>query len=152
MLKGIDPRLNAEVLYALRAMGHGDVIIIADTNFPSDSVARKTVLGELLRMDNLTAGDAVEAVLSAMPLDTFVDDFAGRMEIVGDAATIPPVQTEVQAAIDAAEGAHRPMVSIERFAFYDIAREAYAVIQTGERRFYGCFMLRKGVIPPEDAS
>lgn len=152
MLKGIDPRLNAEVLYALRAMGHGDVIIIADTNFPSDSVARKTVLGELLRMDNLTAGDAVEAVLSAMPLDTFVDDFAGRMEIVGDAATIPPVQTEVQAAIDAAEGAHRPMVSIERFAFYDIAREAYAVIQTGEWRFYGCFMLRKGVIPPEDAS
>ena len=149
MLKGIDNRLNADVLYALRAMGHGDVLIIADTNFPSDSVARETVLGELLRMENLTAADAVEAVLSVYPLDTFVEDFAGRMEIVDEPETVPPVQAEVQAAIDAAEGAHRPMISIERFAFYDMAKESYAVIQTGERRFYGCFMLRKGVIPPE---
>ena len=149
MLKGIDNRLNAEVLGCLRAMGHGDVLIIADTNFPSDSVARATVTGQLLRMENLTAAQAVQAVLSVFPLDTFVDDFAGRMEIVGDARSIPPVQAEVQAEIDAAEGRARPMVSIERFAFYDIARKAYAVIQTGERRFYGCFMLRKGVIPPE---
>lgn len=149
MLKGIDPRLNAEVLYALRAMGHGDVLIVADTNFPSDSVARETVLGDLLRMDNLTAGEAVEAILSVYPLDTFVDDFAGRMEIVGEPDTVPPVQVEVQAAIDAAEGQSRPMISVERFAFYDLAKNSYAVIQTGERRFYGCFMLRKGVIPPE---
>ena len=78
MLKGIDPRLNADVLHVLRMMGHGDVLIIADTNFPSDSVARATVYGNLLRMDNLTAAEAVEAVLSVMPLDTFVDDFAGR--------------------------------------------------------------------------
>ena len=149
MLKGLDPRLNAEGLYALRAMGHGDTLIIADTNFPSDSIARQTVLGDLLRMDNLTAAEAAEAVLSVFPLDTFVDDFAGRMEIVGDPDHVPPVQSEVQAAIDAAEGQPRPMVGIERFAFYDLAREAYAVIQTGERRFYGCFMFRKGVIPPE---
>lgn len=149
MLKGIDPRLNADVLFALRAMGHGDVLIVADTNFPSDSVARETVLGELLRMENLTAGEAVEAILSVYPLDTFVEDFAGRMEIVDEPDTVPPVQEEVQAAINAAEGAERPMVSIERFAFYDLARASYAVIQTGERRFYGCFMLRKGVIPPE---
>ncbi len=150
MLKGIDPRLNADVLYALRAMGHGDVLIIADTNFPSDSVSTETVLGSLLRMDNLTAAQAVEAVLSVMPLDTFVDDFAGRMEIVDAPDDIPPVQAEVQAAIDAAEGDHRPMVPIERFAFYDLAKTSYAVIQTGERRFYGCFMFRKGVIPPEE--
>ncbi|MBO6674363.1 MAG: RbsD/FucU family protein [Rhizobiales bacterium] len=149
MLKGIDPRLNAEVLYTLAAMGHGDTLIISDTNFPADSIARQTVVGDLLRIGNVTAGEAVEAVLSVFPLDTFVDDFAGRMEIVGEPDTIPPVQDEVQAAIDAAEGNHRPMVSIERFAFYDMAKEAYAVIQTGERRFYGCFMLRKGVIPPE---
>ncbi|MGL4322110.1 MAG: RbsD/FucU family protein, partial [Paracoccaceae bacterium] len=99
--------------------------------------------------ENLTAGQAVEAVLSVLPLDTVVDDFAGRMEIVGDPATVPPVQAEVQAAIDAAEGRPRAMIGIERFAFYEVAKQAYAVIQTGERRFYGCFMFRKGVIPPE---
>lgn len=149
MLKGLDPRLNADVLYALRAMGHGDVIVLADTNFPSDAVASDTVHGQLLRMDNLTSAEAIEAVLSVLPLDTFVDDFAARMEVVGTADEIPPVQSEVQGAIDAAEGRSRPMVSVERFAFYDQAREAYAVIQTGERRFYGCFLLRKGVIPPD---
>ncbi len=150
MLKGIDPRLNADVLYVLRSMGHGDQIVIADTNFPSDSVAQDTVHGELLRMENLTAAEATEAVLSVMPLDTFVDDFAGRMQIVDDPETIPPVQSEVQNVINAAEGRDRPMVGIERFDFYDAARDAYAVIQTGERRFYGCFIFRKGVIPPEE--
>jgi L-fucose mutarotase len=149
MLKGIDNRLNAEVLACLRAMGHGDVLIVADTNFPSDSVARATVTGKLLRMENLTAAEAVGAILSVLPLDTFVDDFAGRMEVVGAPDEVPPVQAEVQLAVDRAEGRPRRMVSIERFAFYDMARQAYAVIQTGERRFYGCFMLRKGVIPPE---
>ncbi len=149
MLKGIDHRLNAEVLATLRAMGHGDVLIVADTNFPSDSVARATVTGRLLRMENLTAGQAVGAILSVLPLDTFVDDFAGRMQVVGAPDEVPPVQAEVQAEIDRAEGRPRPMVGIERFAFYDLARQSYAVIQTGERRFYGCFMFRKGVIPPE---
>lgn len=149
MLKGIDNRLNADVLHALRAMGHGDVLIVSDTNFPSESVARETVLGRLLRMENLTSAEAMRAILSVLPLDTFVDDFAGRMEVVGAPHDIPPVQAEVQAEIDRAEGRPRPMVGIERFAFYDIARRAYAVIQTGERRFYGCFMLRKGVIAPD---
>ena len=149
MLKGIDNRLTADILRVLRAMGHGDVLILADTNFPADQVARATVTGKLLRMDNLTCGQAANAILSVLPLDTFVDDFAGRMEVVGKPDEIPPVQAEVQAEIDAAEGKSRPMISIERFAFYDLARQAYAVIQTGERRFYGCFLFRKGVIPPD---
>ena len=149
MLKGLDNRLNADVLYALRAMGHGDTLVISDTNFPADSIARETVLGSLLRMENLTCAQAVEAVLSVLPLDTFVDDFAGRMEMVGDPDRIEPVQAEVQLAIDAAEGRPRPMISIERFDFYDRAKQAYAVIQTGERRFYGCFIFRKGVIAPD---
>ena len=114
MLKGIDPRLNAEVLYALRAMGHGDVLIVADTNFPSASITGETVLGDLLRMDNLTAAEAIEAILSVYPLDTFVDDFAGRMEIVDAADEVPPVQQEVQTVIDAAEGQPRPMIGIPR--------------------------------------
>ncbi|MCH8316563.1 MAG: hypothetical protein IIA64_11370 [Planctomycetes bacterium] len=91
MLKGISPLLNAEVLHALRAMGHGDDLIIADTNFPSDSVARQTRLGKLLRIDNTTAVEVVEAVLSVMPLDAFVDDSAAHMEVVGSPDDVPPV-------------------------------------------------------------
>jgi L-fucose mutarotase len=149
MLKGIDPILNADVLYALRSMGHGDDLIIADTNFPSDSVARQTITGKLLRIDCVTAGRAAKAILSVMPLDSFVDHPALRMEIVGQPNEVPPVQAEVQKEIDVAEGRSWPMGSIERFAFYDLARKAYCVIQTGERRFYGCFVLKKGVIAPD---
>ncbi|MER8403805.1 RbsD/FucU family protein [Mesorhizobium sp. M1307] len=148
MLKGINPLLNADVLQALRAMGHGDDLIIADTNFPSDSVARQTVLGRLLRID-ASAADVVKAVLSLYPLDSFVDDAAARMEIVGKPDDIPAVQQEVQKEIDAAEGKAWPMISVERYAFYERAKKAYCVIQTGERRFYGCFAFRKGVVPPD---
>jgi L-fucose mutarotase len=149
MLKGISPLLNADVLFALKAMGHGDDLINADTNFPSDSVARQTRLGRLLRIDNVSAAEAVAAVLSVFPLDTFVDDAAARMEIVGAREEIPPVQQEVQRAVDAAEGRSWPMLPIERYAFYERAKQAYCVVQTGERRFYGCFAFRKGVVPPE---
>ena len=148
MLKGINPLLNADVLQALRAMGHGDDLIIADTNFPADSVARQTVLGKLLNID-APAADVVKAVLSLYPLDTFVDDAAARMEIVGKPDEIPPVQKEVQKKIDKAEGKAWPMISVERYTFYERAKKAYCVIQTGERRFYGCFAFRKGVVPPD---
>jgi L-fucose mutarotase len=149
MLKNISPLLNADVLHALRAMGHGDDLIICDTNFPADSIARQTGLGKLLRIDNVTAADAVAALLSLYPLDTFVDDAAARMEIVGKPDEVPPVQSEVQEVIDKAEGRPWPMISVERFAFYERAKQAYCVIQTGERRFYGCFAFRKGVVPPD---
>lgn len=149
MLKNLDPLLNADILYALRAMGHGDYLVICDTNFPADSVARETMLGRLLRIDAVTAAQATQAILSVMPLDTFIDDAAQRMEVVGAPDEIPVVQSEVQLAIDAAEGKPWPMVSVERFAFYDRAKKAYAVVATGERRFYGCFILTKGVIPPD---
>jgi len=147
MLKGINPLLNADVLYVLRAMGHGDDLIIADTNFPSDSVARQTVYGRLLRID-ASAQDVVQAVLSVMPIDEFVDDAAARMEVVDEPKTILPVMGEVQDKVSAVNGPN-PMLSIERFAFYDRAKKAYAVVQTGERRFYGCFAFRKGVIAPD---
>ena len=149
MLKGINPLLNADVLYALRAMGHGDRLVVCDTNFPADSIARQSVLGRLLRIDNVSAAKAVEAVLSVMPLDTFVDDAAIRMEIVGQAQEVPPVQRDVQAAIDRAEGRSWPLVGVERHAFYEKAKTAYCVIATGERRFYGCSLFSKGVIAPD---
>lgn len=149
MLKSIDPLLNADVLYALRSMGHGDDLVLCDTNFPASSVARRSVLGRLLRIDNVSAGRAARAILSVLPLDSFVDKPASRMEIVGQPDEIPPVQQEVQATIDAAEGRSFPMGPVERFAFYELAKKSYCVIQTGERRFYGCFIFKKGVIPPD---
>jgi len=149
MLRNFDNRLNADVIRCLRAMGHGDDLVICDTNFPADQVARQTVTGKLLRMDNLTAAEAIDAILSVLPLDSFVDKPASRMEIVDKPGDVPPVQAEVQAVIDKWEGKPWPMGSIERFAFYDAARKSYAVIVTGETRFYGCFILKKGVIPPK---
>jgi len=151
MLKSIDPILNADVLYALRAMGHGDDLVLCDTNFPADSVARQTALEELLRIDNVSAGRAARAILSVLPLDSFVDKPALRMEIVGQPDELPAVQREVQAEIDAAQGHPLPMGGLERFAFYERAKNSYCVIQTGERRFYGCFIFKKGVIAPDAA-
>ena len=147
MLKGINPLLNADVLGVLRAMGHGDDLIIADTNFPADNVARQTAYGKLLRID-APAADVVQAVLSVMPIDTFVDDAAARMEVVDEPKTILQVMREVQDRVSAVDGPN-PMLPIERFTFYDRAKKAYAIIQTGERRFYGCFAFRKGVIGPD---
>jgi len=149
MLKSINPLLNADVLYALGSMGHGDDLVLCDENFPAESVARQTVLGRLLRIDNVTAGRAARAVLSVLPLDSFVDKPAFRMQVVDQPDEIPLVQSEVQAEIDAAQGRSLPMASVERFAFYELAKKSYCVIRTGERRFYGCFIFRKGVIPPD---
>jgi len=151
MLKSIDPILNADVLYALRAMGHGDTLAICDTNFPADSIARQTPLRRLLRIDCVTAARAARAILSLMPLDTFIDKPALRMEVGGKPDEILPVHAEVQKEVDAAEGRASPMGSVERFAFYDLARKAYCIIQTGERRFYGCFVFTMGVLPPDAA-
>src|SRR5438477_11567349 len=96
MLKSIDPLLNADVLHALRAMGHGDDLVICDTNFPADSVARQTVLGKLLRIDGVSAPRVARAILSVMPLDAFVDKPARRMGVVGKADEIATFQAEVQ--------------------------------------------------------
>ena len=148
MLKTIDPMLNADVLHALCAMGHGDDLVLCDTNFPADAVARQTVIGELLRIDNVTAARAARALLSVLPLDDFVDEPVLRMQVVGKPVEVPDVQAEVQTEINAVEGRARPMGSIERFAFYDLARKAYCIVQTGERRFYGCFIFKKGVLAP----
>jgi L-fucose mutarotase len=148
MLKGIDPFPNADVLGALGAMRHGEDLITADTNFPSQSVAAETGLGRLLHIDQ-PAARVVRAVLSVYPLNTFVDDTAARMEVVGAPDEIPDVPAEVQREVEAAEGRVWLMIGLERFDFYARAKRAFAVVQTAERRFYGCFVFRKGVIPPD---
>nr|WP_277397906.1 RbsD/FucU domain-containing protein [Paraburkholderia sp. Ac-20340] len=150
-MKNLDPLLNPDVLHALAAMGHGDEVVICDANFPADAVARDSVLGRLLRMDGVDSPRAVRAVLSVLPLDGFVDHPALRMEIVGDAHSLPAVQREAQREVDDAEGRVVPFASLERFAFYERARQAYCVITTGEARGYGCFIFKKGVLLAADA-
>jgi L-fucose mutarotase len=149
MLWGVDPLLDADLLYALRRMGHGDEIAVVDANFPAASTATSTVTGAPILMAGVSSARAVEAVLSVMPLDSFVTDPALRMEVVGDPVAVPPVQQEVQQAIDRALGKRLPLVGIERFAFCERAAQAFAILVTGERRFYADFIFKKGVVPPE---
>lgn len=149
MLKKISPLLHADLLHALGSMGHGDVIAIVDTNFPADAFARSTALGRALKINCATAAEAAATILDVMPLDTFVEGSATRMEVVGAPDEVPPVQQEVQAVINRAEGKDWPFASLERFAFYEKVKSAYCIVQTGERRFYGCMTFTMGVIPPE---
>jgi L-fucose mutarotase len=150
MLRNLDPLLTPELLEVLAAMGHGDELVICDANFPADSVARTTTHGRPIRLAGANAPQAARAILSLLPLDSFVDTPALRMAVGGDPDALPDVHREVQEAIDAAAGQSLPLGAIERFAFYDRARSAYAVVVTSERRFWGCFVLAKGVVPPED--
>ena len=104
-------------------MGHGDEIAVVDINFPAALVAASTITGKPLLMAGVSAARAVEAVLSVTPLDTFVPYLAGRMQIVGYPHAVPPVQREAQQALDKAADKHVPLVDIERFEFYERAKE-----------------------------
>lgn len=141
MLRNIDPILSPEFLYTLRAMGHGDELVIADANFPGESIGPTCI-----RADGSTASDVLRAVLSVMPLDSFVDDPALTMQVVGDPDAIPEAVADFQAIIDAVADRQAQIQTLERFAFYDRAKTAFAIVQTGERRLYGNIILKKGVV------
>ena len=138
MLKSIDPLLTGELLAILSDMGHGDEIVITDANFPAASVASR-----LVRMPGISATDVLGAVLSVLPLDDFVDTPAAAMDAPGERPAIYP---EFEMALEKAEGRAIALDPIDRFAFYDRAKAAYAVIATGERRLYANVILKKGVL------
>lgn len=150
MLIGLDPLLDPDLLAALARMGHGDEIALCDANFPADSVARETVLGRPLRVTGAGNAEVLKAILSVLPLDPYVEATVRRMEVVGDPVSLPPIQLEARALVEAAPGGPWVMGSLERHAFYAAAKQAFAVVATGETRSYGCFLIRKGVIaaPP----
>ncbi|MFN3613705.1 MAG: RbsD/FucU family protein [Rubrimonas sp.] len=141
MLRDIPPILTPELLHALRAMGHGDDIAIVDANFPAASLGPVCI-----RLDGASATEALAAVLKVMPLDDFVPDPAHVMQVVGDPDAVPEVVAEFQQIVNAAADNPAALASLERFAFYDRARGAFAVVQTGERRLYGNIILKKGVV------
>ena len=143
MLKGIDPILSPDLLMMLRAMGHGDEIAVVDGNFPADSMAQR-----LVRLDGLSATAVTDAILSVMPLDDFVPEAAWRMEVVGDPSAEQPIFAEFREILRRREGPQVRLAALERFAFYERARTAYAIVATGERRLYGNIILKKGVVRP----
>jgi L-fucose mutarotase len=148
MLRNIDPLLTPELLFVLAAMGHGDELVVADANFPADSVGRQTAYGRAIPLAGASTPGAVRAILSLFPLDELVEQPVRGMAIDGSGEELQFVQREVQAEVDSAAGRSLPMGAVERFAFYDAARTAYAVVATGEPRFWGNVLLRKGVVPP----
>ena len=149
MLRHLDPVLSADLLWVLAAMGHGDDLALVDANHPAETIASATTSGRLIRLPGLTMQRTARAILSVLPIDDFEPEPVRRIEVVGDANAIPDVQRAVQAEIDRAIGRLSPLVGIERFAFYEQARRAFAVVQVGDPRPYGCFLLRKGVIAGE---
>jgi L-fucose mutarotase len=138
MLKSINPLLTGDLLAILSDMGHGDEIVIADANFPAATIARR-----LIRLPGISATDVLAAVLSVLPLDDFVDRPAAAMDAPGERPAIYP---EYEAALKKSEGRAIVLEPVERFAFYDRAKAAYAVIATGELRLYANIILKKGVI------
>ena len=141
MLNGLDPLLTPDLLHALASMGHGDQIAIVDANFPAASTARR-----LIHIPGATSSRVLAAILTLLPIDDFEPEPVVVMQVVGDPGSVPdPVREFTQVLA----GHEQPLPAmIERHAFYRRAADAYAVVQTGERRFYGNILLRKGVIPP----
>ncbi len=141
MLKNIDPLLSPELLAALARMGHGDTIAIVDRNYPAYAAGPPVI-----RADGSDTAQIAAAILTVLPIDTFVDRALARMQVVGDPETIPEVQLEFKRVAEAAEGRRLSFEGIERLAFYERARSAAVIVATGEQRAYGCFMITKGVI------
>jgi len=143
MLKNIPPILGPDLLAILRAMGHGDEIAIVDANYPADGAGPV-----LVRLDGVNATDVLDAILTLMPLDDFVDEAAICMQVVGNASQREPVMDEFDAIITKHEPGMK-LSSLERFAFYERVAKGYAIVQSGERRLYGNILLKKGVIRPQ---
>ena len=144
MLLGLDPVLGPDLLHALAAMGHGDRIALVDANYPGTRGRR------LIHLPGLSTPRVLQAVLSVFPIDTFISDPCAVMQVVGEPGAVPPVVAEMNTALTK-HGA-KPAAGLERNAFYAAAEAAYAIVQTGERRFYGNILLTKGVVAPEEQS
>ena len=146
MLKGIDQRLSAEIVYALMQMGHGDDLVICDINHPAVTIAKETTYGSLLDMAGCDISTATRTILSLMPLDSFVPAPVRRMQVVGDPNGVVPIFDKMQKVLDASNGAPVLVEALERFAFYEAAKRAFCIIRTADSGPYGCFILKKGVV------
>lgn len=141
MLKGIPCVLPPELLKILMEMGHGDELVIGDGNFPAASTAAR-----LVRCDGHGVAEMLDAILSLMPLDSYVEAPAAIMALSGGDTDIPPIWKDFQSLLNRWEPQCNRMEQMERFAFYDRAKKAYAVVATGETQLYANIILKKGVV------
>ncbi|WP_043339143.1 RbsD/FucU family protein [Belnapia moabensis] len=139
MLLGLDPLLTPDLLHALASAGHGDRIAIVDANFPAAANARR-----LIHLSGTDSVAALRAILSLLPVDDFEPDPALVMEVVDDPAAMPEAVADLTRLLRGA-GAGPPR-AVPRQDFYALAREAFAVVATGERRLYGNILITKGVV------
>jgi L-fucose mutarotase len=146
MLRHIDPVISAELLYVLMLMGHGDDIVICDINHPAVTIAKHTTYGKLIDLPGCSIPRATDAILSLMPLDTFVEQPVMRMRVVGDPDGTVPIFATMQKTLDVCAQRKVNMGAYDRFAFYEAAKNAFAIVRTSDPGPYGCFILRKGVI------
>ena len=141
MLKGIHPLLTPELLYAIAAMGHGDEIAIVDANFPAASLGPR-----LIEVRGASSPDLLDALLTRFPLDTRVVPAVFTMEVVGDPSAVPDPVMDFAEIFTRHRLADCEMGTLERHAFYERAKRAFALVRTGEMRPYGNILLVKGVI------
>ncbi|MBA5800341.1 RbsD/FucU domain-containing protein [Rhizobium changzhiense] len=146
MLKGIDPVINSELIHALMLMGHGDQLVLCDVNHPAQTIARQTTYGGLIDVSGCGLERAAEAILKLFPLDTFVDAPVKRMQVVGDPESQMPIFSTIQTVINRAEERPVKMEALERFAFYEAAKNSFAIVRTSDPGPYGCFIFSKGVV------
>ena len=143
MLKGIPQIISPELLKVLCEMGHSDRIVIADGNFPAESIGKNA---KVIRMDGHGACEVLEAVLKLFPLDTYVEKPVSLMQVTPGDNVETPIWDEYAKIIKDVQGKENVMGEIERFAFYEEAKKAYAIIATGESALYANIMLQKGVV------
>ena len=144
MLKGIPSIISPELLKVLCEMGHSDTIVIADGNFPSETIGKNAVV---IRADGHGAPELLEAILKLFPLDTYVDTPVSLMQVVpGDDVKTPIWDVYKKIVAEADDRGDSAFAEVERFEFYERAKKAYAVIATGETAIYGNIILQKGVV------
>lgn len=141
MLKGVPVSISPELMYLLMKMGHGDEIVLGDGNFPADSNAQRIV-----RADGLDVPAILNGILKFFPIDTFVSDVACVMKPVDPGAPEPPIWSTFRTSLQQAEGRPVSLTLVERNAFYERARKAYAVVATSESALYANLILKKGVV------
>lgn len=140
MLKGISPLISPELLKVLCEMGHGDEIVLADANFPSETTGKRVI-----RADGISATELLDAILKLVPLDTYEEERFVLMDVVKGDPVVPTIWEDYKEVLAKYEP-ETPVTYMERFAYYERAKEAYCVVATGETAQYANIILKKGVV------